>query len=697
MNSLKTASYVSTPDGKIISCNSAFADVLGFSSADEVIEHNAVEFYLEKEKRAALLNVLKQNKNLELFEEQLSRKDGKLIDIIESVVGKFDDNGNLVEINSIIFDNTERKKAEQKQIAINRILSILNRQNHWRQLVKDILKEIKSFTGIEAIGIRLIEGEDYPYFETIGFNSSFVEAERYLCRQDKNGNILCNIDGKPYLECICGNVISGRTDQSLSFFTKAGSFWSNNATKIFALTSEKDFKARIRKYCCEEGYESVAFIPVYSADKIIGLLQFNDKCSNKFTLDMILFLEEIASAIGIAFMRMQAEKKISESEERFRSLYENATLGLYRTTPDGKVLIANPALIEMLGFLSFEELAECDVSTGYIDNQNRKKFKTIIEEEGIVYGFESKWKKKNGEIIWIRESAKAIKDENGKIIYYEGTVEDISEIKKVELDLISAREKAEEANRLKTGFLSAISHEIRTPLNVIVGYTEVLKDLFYDPSNPELSMYFTAIGKSCSRLLNTITQILDLSKIEANDFDVKITPLLINSIIESVYHQMKGIAKDKKLEIDLRLPKTSVFVLADDYCINGVLMNLLNNAVKYSEKGTIILDLNIVNNYAICTIADEGIGISDKYQKHLFETFSQEGVGYSRPYEGIGLGLALTKRYIDLMNGKIKIDSKKGIGTKVSFSLPIAPASAVKNNSIQQLTENKLITYLIIL
>lgn len=401
------------------------------------------------------------------------------------------------------------------------------------------------------------------------------------------------------------------------------------------------------------------------------------------------FFEEIGSIIGIAFKRMQAKKKITGSEEQFRSLYENATLGLYRITPDGKILLANPALVKMLGFLSFEELTSEDyILTGYVDAQSRKKFKEIIEKEGIVYGFESQWKRTDGEIIWIRESAKAIKDENGKTLYYEGTVEDISEIKKAELALISAKEKAEEANRLKTGFLSAMSHEIRTPLNVILGYNSVLKDLFDDPSDPELSIYFTAIENGSLRLLNTITQILDISKIEANEFDLKITALPINSIIESIYCQMKIMANEKKLDIDLRLPQTSVYVLADDYCLNGVLMNILSNAIKYTEKGTIKIKLNAKNNYAICSITDEGIGISDEYRKHLFETFSQERVGYSRPYEGIGLGLALTKRYIDLMNGKIKIDSEKGVGTKVSFSLPLASSRRQnKNNNVRLLAE----------
>lgn len=683
-----TGNYISTPDGKIISCNPAFATILGFNSPEEVIKQNAAEFYTGKEKREVFLNVLKQNKKLEFFEEQLVRKDGKLIDVVENVIGKFDENGNLVEIKGYIIDNTKRKEAEQRQIVTNKILSILSRSNELQQLVKDILNEIKIFTGFEAIGIRLMEGEDYPYIETNGFPAHFVEMERFLCSKDLSGEIIRDSDGKPCLKCMCGNVISGRTDPSHSFFTKGGSFWSNNTTQLLATTSEKDNQAYTLNGCSGEGYESVALIPLYSTDEIIGSLQFNDKRTDRFNLDMILFFEEIGSTIGIAFKRMQAEKKIIRSEEQFRSLYENATLGIYRITPDGKILLANPALVEMLGYLSFEELTTGDdVLTGYVDSQSRKKFKEIIEKEGIVYGFESEWKKIDGEIIWIRESAKAIKDENGKTLYYEGTVEDISEIKKVELALISAKEKAEEANRLKTGFISAMSHEIRTPLNIILGYNGVLKDLFDDPSNPELSRYFTAIENGSLRLLNTVTQILDISKIEANEFDLRITPLPINSIIESVYYQMKIIANEKKLDIDLKLPQTSVYVLADNYCVNGVLINILNNAIKYSKKGTITIELNTKNNHAICSITDEGIGISDEYQKHLFETFSQERVGYNRPYEGTGLGLALTKRYIDLMNGKIKIESKKGVGTNVSFSLPLASRRGRdENNNVRQLT-----------
>ena len=217
---------------------------------------------------------------------------------------------------SVFADITERKRSERREAFSSKILDILNRQANWRPLIRELLGRIKAFTDFEAIGIRLGEGDDFPYFETRGFDSQFVEAENYLCARDRSGATERDSNGKPYLECMCGNVISGRTDRSFDFFTKYGSFWSNNTSQLLATTSEQDRQTRTRNRCNSAGYESVALIPLRAGEQTIGLLQFNDSRTNAFTLDSIEFFERLGSNIAIAFNRIETEKTLGESQRK---------------------------------------------------------------------------------------------------------------------------------------------------------------------------------------------------------------------------------------------------------------------------------------------------------------------------------------------------------------------------------------------
>ncbi|NQV03297.1 MAG: GAF domain-containing protein, partial [Bacteroidia bacterium] len=190
-------------------------------------------------------------------------------------------------------ESVERKPAEERQKLAVQILELLNRSGEKTDTIHDILLLIKAFTCFEAVGIRLIKGEDFPYYETKGFSADFVEAERHLCARNHFGEIIRDSAGSPVLECMCGNIICGRTNPSLPFFTEGGSFWTNNTTELLASTTEEDRQARTRNRCNGEGYESVGLIPLRVNDEIIGLLQLNDKRKGMFDLEMINFFEGI--------------------------------------------------------------------------------------------------------------------------------------------------------------------------------------------------------------------------------------------------------------------------------------------------------------------------------------------------------------------------------------------------------------------
>jgi GAF domain-containing protein len=240
-------------------------------------------------------------------------------------------------------------QTEQYQNLANQVLERLNKTDSRTDLIKDILFLVKAATGFEAIGIRLREGEDFPYYETIGFSKEFVKGERYLCVRDQTGRIIRDSAGHPYLECMCGNVLCGRTDPSFPFFTEGGSFWTNSTTELLASTTEEDRQGRTRNRCNSAGYESVALIPLRHDNETIGLLQLNDSRKNLFTTNLIRFFEEVGSSLAEVFRLKQREDNNLQPEKNFDTIGE--TMITYHDK-DFNIISANKAAKEMLGLPS---------------------------------------------------------------------------------------------------------------------------------------------------------------------------------------------------------------------------------------------------------------------------------------------------------------------------------------------------------
>jgi len=246
---------------------------------------------------------------------------------------------------AIVRDITERKDIEAQQKLAGQIMEYLNREKVGGDLIRDILKLVKKATGFDAVGIRQHEGNDFPYLEVNGFPEDFVKAEDHLCSHNEAGELIFDSKGRPVLECMCGIVLSGRTDPTLPFFTEGGSFWTNSTTELLTCKPQEAFQFPTRNRCNEAGYESVALIPLRSGEEIIGLLQLNDAKQGGFTSEMVRFFEEVGASIGIGLARIRTEQEV-ENLARFPS--ENP-YPVLRIAKDGMVLYANAAGSELLG------------------------------------------------------------------------------------------------------------------------------------------------------------------------------------------------------------------------------------------------------------------------------------------------------------------------------------------------------------
>jgi PAS domain S-box-containing protein len=246
------------------------------------------------------------------IEHRIVRPDGKVRTMSETGKVFRDENNKPIRMFGIVQDITDRKRMEERQILTIELLERLNRGGKGKEVIYDIIDLIKEFTGFEAVGIRLNKDGDFPYFVSEGLSKHFIEMENHLCKRDQNNEIIKDSEGNPYLECMCGNVIQGRTNPELPFFTHGGSFWTNSTTNLLATTTEEERQTRTRDRCHGEGYESVALIPLSSGNKNIGLLQLNDKRPDRFSLDIIQFFEGIGTSIGIAFSKMVDEESIKD-------------------------------------------------------------------------------------------------------------------------------------------------------------------------------------------------------------------------------------------------------------------------------------------------------------------------------------------------------------------------------------------------
>ena len=281
-----------------------------------------------------------------------------------------------------------------------------------------------------------------------------------------------------------------------------------------------------------------------------------------------------------------------------------------------------------------------------------------------------------------------MKDSYGNITHFLGLQEDITERKKTELELRIAKEKAEEMNRLKSVFLANMSHELRTPMIGILGYAETL---YAELNNPVFKEMALTLLKSGNRLKETLNLILDLSRIEANKIDINLAVLDIPQVLKETVKLFQIAAIEKNIKLNLKIDNENITSKLDKRMFVQIVENLINNAIKYTNAG----DVNITalrkfedgKEFSVIVIEDTGIGIPPENIEMIFEPFRQASEGYARSFEGTGLGLTVTKKFVELLGGEISVTSKVGVGSK--FTVKFHSAVVYQSEKDIIVNENK--------
>lgn len=373
------------------------------------------------------------------------------------------------------------------------------------------------------------------------------------------------------------------------------------------------------------------------------------------------------------------ERKVSEqairiNEEKYRSIIANMNLGLMEVDLNEVILYANQSFCDMSGY-HLDDLVGQRASRLFVRGENHEfmEVKNNMRKKGITDAYELSIKNKRGELKWWLISGAPKYNDQGELVGSIGIHLDITEQKMLELDLIEAREQAEQSANAKQTFLANMSHEIRTPMNAILGMSRQLQ-------KTELTdlqhTYLQAISNSGENLMVVINDILDISKIEAGKLTLESIGFRLTDMVKRAMQVIQFRAEEKGLQIISEIDENiSDVLLGDPFRLNQVLLNLLSNAVKFSEKGSIRIHCRLMlrekdRELIEFVIADNGIGMEKEFLNNLFKSFTQEDRSVSRKYGGTGLGMAITKQLAELMGGTIRVQSVKNKGTTVTILIP---------------------------
>jgi len=368
-----------------------------------------------------------------------------------------------------------------------------------------------------------------------------------------------------------------------------------------------------------------------------------------------------------------------ESEKQLKLLsraIENSPATVVITDKEGLIEYVNPKFTELTGYTLDESKGRNSrfLQSGWQTREFYEElWNTILSGKDWHGEFHNK--KKNGESYWESSTISSIVDTPGEISYFVAVKEDITEKKKIIEELVAAKEKAEESDRLKSAFLANMSHEIRTPMNGILGFSELLKEPGL--SGEEQQEYITIIEKSGARMLNIINDIIDISKIEAGQMDIYLSETNVNEQIKFVYALLKPEAEHKKLKLIIKNSLTEVITSTDREKLYAILINLVKNAIKYTDAGSIEFGYNLVETNLDHSlhffVKDTGIGISKNRQNAIFERFIQAEIADKMARQGAGLGLSISKAYVEMLGGLISVESEEGKGSTFHFTIPYKP------------------------
>ncbi|HPD95939.1 MAG: response regulator [Bacteroidales bacterium] len=624
-------------------------------ATEKVTGHPAKEFYEDPELGAKITHPddleYIQNKVLktEFYKPtttRLIKKDGSVIWIEQRNIPIYNNNGEIVAIEGIAQDITEKRNAQIQKQAIYDIAMASNNARNLNELFVEMHKIISGIMPANNFYIALYNEKsneiNFPYFVD-------EKSEQPTTRKFGNGYTEYVIrTGKPLLcDTECAVILKGKGE--IEQIGAPHTIWLG--------------------------------VPLKFEGKTIGVMAlqhyYNESVYGEKEKSM---LEYVSLQIAKAIVYKQSEEQVL----KLSKAVEQSPVSIIITDTQGTIEYVNPTFSEFTGYQAEEVIGEKSsiLKSGDTPNETYVNlWKTV--KLGHTWTGELMNKKKNGELFIESANITPITDEQGNIINFLGIKEDITKKKQNERELIEAKEKAQESDRLKTAFLQNMSHEIRTPMNAIVGFSELMELEIEDPN--KLKYYIEVIKQRSNDLLDIINELLDIARIEAGQLSIKAEEVDINKLLLEVSSFYSG----HKLKIEKSTVELFVKNIPVDYSsitttdpgkLKQILFNLIHNALKFTNEGRIEFGFHsIENNHITFFVSDTGIGIPDDMKNIIFERFRKSSNESDYVQDGIGLGLAIVKGLLNLFEGKIWVESEVNKGSTFYFTIPYKPV--IKNST----------------
>ncbi len=654
-------------------------------------------------------------------EFRIKRSDGEIRDIHSVAEYNLHDN----TVTGFIQDITERKEAERKLIKQEHFLRSLINSLHEDILVIDSEYRIQDINenALKKVGLLKDEAIGKRCYEIIHQNDKPCSKKGEKCGLEqvfKTGNSInlhhAHINGsgdRSFLDLLyspikddSGNVthvIEAARDVTQLFKAQdavkqseqkfRNLFQKDSAVKLIIhpengnITGANLAAAKFYGWPVKElekmNFFGINRIPSIELKKRLSRIKNNEathfEVQQRKADGSICDVEIYGSIIGIGnksilhliIHDITAKKSFEEQLKLLSQSVNQSPVATVITNLEGIIEYVNPFFCKITGYTQEEIIGKNPniLQSGYQDESFYENlWETILAGKnwsGVMCN-----KKKSGELYWEEALISPIVDGNGYITHFVGIKEDISERKKLMEDLVIAKEKAVESDRLKTAFLANMSHEIRTPMNGILGFTALLR-------NPDLTTnkkekYIDIIHRSGKRMLSTVNDIIEISKIETGIINIEYEEINVNEVLKELFLFFRPEVERKGLELTLEesITESGIQLETDRSKLNSILSNLIKNAVKFTDTGEITFGVNSEDAQLLFYIKDTGIGISEQHKKRIFERFNQADMSHTRSFEGSGLGLSITKSYVEILGGKIWVESKPGRGSTFFFTIP---------------------------
>lgn len=694
--------------GNVIYWNHGAEQIYGWSSA-EVMGQNIIVLTPAEQTKEQAIEIMKalSEGNSWSGEFLVKRKDGSNFPAQVTDAPIIDSDGKLIGIIGISSDITERKRAEEELNKFFNLVPVMVCVAHidgrfikinaeWEKVLNFTEKEILEMSFLDLIHPDDREATMKEVTKQIEGGSTFNFINRYRCK-DRSYKWLewaaSPAEHKTVLYAAARDITDRkRAEQELLKLSRAT---EQSPASIIITDTEGNIEYINKKVTEISGYRSEEVIgknpriftsgektkieyktlwdTIASGKEWRG--EFHNKKKNGELYWEFASISPILNREGVITNFLAVKEDITQSKKdqseisRMANILEATPDLVGMAYPNGDVFYLNRG-----GRLLMQIPASEDITKLNIREFHPEEISLLITQKGLpiakdrgYWSAETRILTRTGEEIPVLQNIISHKNYENVVTHYSTIIRDIREIKKMEENLKEAKEKAEQSDKLKTEFLAQMSHEIRSPMNAVISFATLLKEDLSKDLSPEHLEYFAGIDSAGRRLIRTVELILNASELQVGTYKPDFSDMgLIGEILTRISSEYKLLAEEKGLTFNFRSNIEEAVIEGDKESIYQVFVNLMDNAVKYTQKGSV--SINVEKNEDAqevkVTIEDSGIGISQEFLDQMFEPFTQEDRGYSRRYEGNGLGLSLVKKYCELNGITIQVKSKKGIGTK---------------------------------